>query len=68
MKTEPHPYSVWNETQGFMYGATDSYMEEMLFLSVIKNIPSLSTHTLITSMFQDVSAMLEITRPVMCGG
>ena len=40
-------------------------MEEMLFLSVIKNIPSFSTHTVITSMFQDVSAMLEITRPVM---
>ena len=40
-------------------------MEEMLFLSVIKNIPSLNTHTLITSMSQDVSAMLETTRPVM---
>ena len=47
---------------------TDSYMEEILFLSLIKNIPSLSTHTLITSMSQDVSAMLEITRPVMWGG
>ena len=22
-KTEPHPYSVWNKTQGFMYGATN---------------------------------------------
>ena len=40
-------------------------MEEMLFLSVIKNIPSLGTHILITSMSQDVSAVLEITRPVM---
>lgn len=37
-------------------------MEEMLFLSVIKIFLHL---VLITSVFQVVSATLEITRPVM---
>ena len=42
MKTEPHPYSVWNKTQDYVWCYkydtynTDTYMEEMLFLSVIR--------------------------------